>query len=79
MATIRLPPDFKEFLQLLNENQVEYLLVGGYAVGYHRLPPNSDAADRGCFTSRRRFDLVQTSESPCSGAKYAILWPRWAR
>ena len=27
MATIRLPPDFKEFLQLLNENQVEYLLV----------------------------------------------------
>jgi hypothetical protein len=38
MATIRLPPDFKEFLQLLNENQVEYLLVGGYAVGYHGYP-----------------------------------------
>jgi hypothetical protein len=33
MATIRLPPDFKEFLQLLNAHQVEYLLVGGYAVG----------------------------------------------
>lgn len=38
MATIRLPPDFKEFLQLLNENQIEYLLVGGYAVGYHGYP-----------------------------------------
>ncbi|HVG08645.1 MAG TPA: hypothetical protein VNM67_13130 [Thermoanaerobaculia bacterium] len=38
MATIRLPPDFKEFLQLLNESQVEYLLVGGYAVGYHGYP-----------------------------------------
>ena len=35
MATPALPPDFKEFLQLLNANGVEYLLVGGYAVGYH--------------------------------------------
>ena len=38
MATILLPPDFKDFLQLLNENQVEYLLVGGYAVGYYGYP-----------------------------------------
>lgn len=38
MATIRLPPDFKEFLQLLNSHQVEYLLVGGYAVGYYGYP-----------------------------------------
>ncbi len=35
MATAVLPPDFKEFLQLLDQNGVEYLLVGGYAVGYH--------------------------------------------
>lgn len=32
---IQLPPDFREFLRLLNSNQVEYLVVGGYAVGYH--------------------------------------------
>ena len=32
---IILPPDFKDFLQLLNENDVEYLLVGGYAVALH--------------------------------------------
>lgn len=38
MATIHLPPDFKEFLKLLKEHQVEYLLVGGYAVGYHGYP-----------------------------------------
>jgi len=38
MATIRLPQDFKEFLRLLNEHQVEYLLVGGYAVGYYGYP-----------------------------------------
>ena len=38
MATIRLPQDFKEFLKLLNAHQVEYLLIGGYAVGYHGYP-----------------------------------------
>lgn len=38
MATIRLPTDFKEFLKSLNDHQVEYLLVRGYAVGYHGYP-----------------------------------------
>jgi len=38
MATILLPPDFKEFLQLLNSERIEYLLVGGYAVGYYGYP-----------------------------------------
>lgn len=32
---ITLPPDFKDFLQLLSEYEVEYLLVGGYAVALH--------------------------------------------
>lgn len=35
MATIPLPPDFSAFLRLLNEHDVAYLLVGGYAVAYH--------------------------------------------
>jgi len=38
MATIHLPPDFKEFLRLLNVHKVEYLLIGGYAVNYHGYP-----------------------------------------
>ena len=38
MATIHLPNDFKDFLKLLNANRVEYLLIGGYAVGYHGYP-----------------------------------------
>lgn len=29
MATIRLHPDFREFLKLLNSGRVEYLLIGG--------------------------------------------------
>jgi predicted nucleotidyltransferase len=35
---IHLPTDFKDFLKLLNEHQVEYLLIGGYAVGYYGYP-----------------------------------------
>ena len=35
---IQLPSDFKEFLKLLNSHRVEYLLIGGYAVGYHGYP-----------------------------------------
>ena len=35
MATIPLPSDFSAFLRLLNEHEVQYLLVGGYAVGYY--------------------------------------------
>lgn len=35
MGTMKIPPDFKEFLRLLNVHGVRYLLVGGYAVGFH--------------------------------------------
>ncbi|GAB4145145.1 MAG: hypothetical protein Fur0046_22700 [Cyanobacteria bacterium J069] len=35
MITSLLPSDFKDFLRLLNSKQVEYLLIGGYAVGYY--------------------------------------------
>jgi len=45
MATIQLPPDFKEFLQLLNARSVEYLLIGGYAVGYYGYPRATGAMD----------------------------------
>jgi hypothetical protein len=38
MDTIHLPPDFKEFIQFINSAKVEYLLVGGYAVGFHGAP-----------------------------------------
>ena len=35
MAIPALVRDFKEFLKSLNSNSVEYLLIGGYAVGIH--------------------------------------------
>jgi hypothetical protein len=38
MDKIGLHPDFKDFLRLLNSRSVNYLIVGGYAVGYHGYP-----------------------------------------
>lgn len=33
-----LSKDFKEFIELLNKNDVRYLVVGGYAVAFHGHP-----------------------------------------
>jgi len=33
-----LPQDFRDFLKLLNSKKIEYLLIGGYAVGYYGYP-----------------------------------------
>ena len=38
MDILTLPADFREFLKLLNSQRVEYLLVGGYAVGFYGYP-----------------------------------------
>ena len=74
MAMIHLPPDFKEFLKLLNAHQVEYLLIGGYAVGYHGYPRatvdmdiwiamHSDNADR-IVTVLKEFGFDPPELSP---------------
>jgi len=33
-----LDPDFREFIALLNNHEVRYLIVGGYAVAFHGYP-----------------------------------------
>ena len=33
-----LDQDFREFIELLNKNEVRYLVVGGYAVSFHGYP-----------------------------------------
>jgi hypothetical protein len=35
---LKLPPDLREFTELLNSHDVRYLIVGGYAVAYHGYP-----------------------------------------
>jgi len=42
---MNLPKDFSEFIALLNEKNVRYLLVGGYAVAYHSRPKLTEDID----------------------------------
>lgn len=35
---MKLPPDFKEFLELFNAKGVEYMIVGSYALAYYGAP-----------------------------------------
>jgi len=42
---IVLHPDFKDFLKLLNDRNIKYLLIGGYAVGYHGYPRATNDMD----------------------------------
>ena len=45
MDTIRLPPDFREFLKLFVAHEVQFLLIGGYALnalGYQRATTDID-------------------------------------
>ena len=40
-----MPDDFKMFLKLLKKHEVEYLLVGGYAVVYYGYPRATNDID----------------------------------
>jgi hypothetical protein len=40
-----LSKDFKEFIELLNEHSVRYLVVGGYAVAFHGHPRYTKVLD----------------------------------
>lgn len=64
---LALPSDFKEFLNLLDVNSVEYLLIGGYAVSYHGVWVEIlDLADlkSNKLASGRAKDLADLEELP---------------
>lgn len=42
---IALPQDFKEFLNLLKNKNIQYLLIGGYAVAYYGYPRSTNDLD----------------------------------
>ena len=69
-----LTDDFKEFLRLFNAHRVEYLVVGGYAVGVHGYPratvdldvwvrASSDNATR-IVTALHAFGFAATAPDP---------------
>ena len=63
MMVIELPPDFKEFLKLLNSHQIDYLLIGGIEpVQNHLFDPESQQV-HGVELSRR-LDIPSCGNSP---------------
>lgn len=40
--------DFKELLELLNANKVDYVIVGGYALAFHGAPRFTGYIDNWC-------------------------------
>ena len=58
MDTTLLPPDFREFLQLLNSHEVRYMLVGGYAVGFYGYPRATADMDIWVATDAKNVESV---------------------
>jgi hypothetical protein len=56
-----LNPDFKEFIQLLNANQVNYLIIGGYAVAIHGHPRYTKNIDIWVEMSSENADKIITA------------------
>ena len=53
-----LSKDFKEFIELLNEHSVRYLVVGGYAVAFHGHPRYTKVLDVWIELSPENADKV---------------------
>ena len=53
---MEIPEDFKELLRSLNSNKVDYLIVGGYALGHHGVPRYTGDLD--LFVAANRHNAV---------------------
>ena len=55
--------DFKEFIELLNRNDVRYLVVGGYALAFHGFPRYTKDIDLWVWVNQENAkNLVKTLE-----------------
>jgi len=59
MERQQLPEDFKEFIQCLNSNNVEYLLVGGWAVGLYGHPRATKDIDFFIFIDKSNLENLE--------------------
>jgi hypothetical protein len=63
-----LNPDFLDFITLLEKKSVEYLVVGGYAVGFHGFPRYTGDIDFFVAVSemnaRRLMEVFQVTLRP---------------
>lgn len=59
MAQKPLPEDFRDFIESLNSNKVEYILIGGWAVGLHGNPRTTKDIDFLVENSSRNIKRLQ--------------------
>lgn len=53
--------DFKEFIELLNKNEVKYLVVGGYALAFHGYPRYTKDIDLWLWLNKENAQkIIQT-------------------
>ena len=53
-----LEKDFKEFIELLNEHKVKYLVIGGFAVNYHGYPRYTKDIDFWIWLTQENIQLL---------------------
>lgn len=58
ICTLMFQDDFKEWLHLLTEKKVEYLLVGGYAVALHGIPRTTGDMDIWINNTQKNVEIV---------------------
>jgi len=64
--------DFREFVTLLIENKVEYLIVGGYAVGIHGHPRYTGDLDVWCNPTRENAEKMLLSVNQFGFASFGL-------
>ena len=62
---MELYPDFKELLELLNAHEVDYLIVGGYALALHGAPRFTGDLD--IYLSTHRDNPIKCSRNEENG------------
>ncbi|GAB4260570.1 MAG: nucleotidyl transferase AbiEii/AbiGii toxin family protein [Saprospiraceae bacterium] len=55
---MELDKDFKEFIELLNEHSVKYLVIGGYAVNFHGYPRYTRDIDFWLWMTRQNIEKL---------------------
>lgn len=57
---MELDKDFREFIELLNEHDVAYLVIGGYAVNFHGYPRYTKDIDLWLWLTQENIEkLIQ--------------------
>lgn len=73
---MELDKDFKEFIELLNEHKVNYLVIGGYAVNYHGYPRYTKDIDFWIWQTQNNFKKLRIKAHSKKNRKQSNTLPK---